>query len=77
MDIHRDTVSSIIEDLAIHARDVTDLLITDVGLTQIEVDEMWSFVKKNKKKLSKEMIDQINMAIVGFTQPSNLTQNST
>lgn len=49
MDIHRDTVSSIIEDLAIHAREVTDLLVTDVGLTQIEVDEMWSFVKKTKK----------------------------
>lgn len=49
MNIHRDTVSSIIEELAIHAREVTDLLITDVGLTQIEVDEMWSFVKKTKK----------------------------
>ena len=77
MNIHRDTVSSIIEDLAIHAREVTDLLVTDVGLNQIEVDEMWSFIKKNKKILSKEMMDQMNMAIVGSTQLSNLTQNST
>ncbi len=46
MEIHRDTVSDVIEDLARHAREVTDYLITNVGLTQIQVDEMWSFVKK-------------------------------
>jgi IS1 family transposase len=49
MEIHRDTVSNLIEDLARHAREVTDYLITNVGLTQIQVDEMWSFVKKQKK----------------------------
>ena len=49
MEIHRDTVSDVIEDLARHAREVTDYLITNVGLTQIQVDEMWSFVKKTKE----------------------------
>ena len=49
MGIHRDTVSDVIEDLARHAREVTDLLIKNVGLTRIEVDEMWSFVKKTKE----------------------------
>ena len=34
MEIHRDTVSNVIEDLARHAREVTDYLITNVGLTQ-------------------------------------------
>ena len=77
MEIHRDTVTSLINDLAIHAREVTDFLITNVELSQIEVDEMWSFVKKNKRTLSKEMLDQINMVTAGFTQPSNQTQNST
>ena len=47
MGIHRDTVSDVIEDLARHAREVTDLLIKNVGLTQIQVDEMWSFVKND------------------------------
>lgn len=69
MGIHRDTVSDVIEDLARHAREMTDLLIKNVGLTQIQVDEMWSFVKKNKRKLSKEMLDQINMATAGSTPP--------
>jgi len=67
-EIHRDTVSDVIEDLARHAREVTDLLIKNVGLTQIQVDEMWSFVKKNKRKLNREMLDQINMATAGSTQ---------
>jgi len=69
MEIHRDTITSLTRDLATHAREVTDYLINDVDLSQIEVDEMWSFVKKNKKTLSKEMLDQINMVTAGFTQP--------
>ena len=62
MEIHRDTVSDVIKDLARHAREVTDFLIKDVGLTKVQVDEMWSFIKKNKKTLTKEMKTQINMA---------------
>lgn len=47
--IHRDTVSKVVEDLARHARGGTDFLIRNVGLTKIQVDEMWSFVKKTKE----------------------------
>lgn len=67
MEIHRDTVSSVIGDLARHAREVSDFLITNVGLTGVQVDEMWSFVKKNKRKLTPEMLKQIDMAIAGYT----------
>jgi transposase-like protein len=49
MGIHRDTVSNVVKDLARHAREVTDFLIRNVGLTKIQVDEMWSFVKKTKE----------------------------
>lgn len=49
MEIHRDTISSLINDLANHSREVTDFLIANIGLSQIEVDEMWSFVKKRKE----------------------------
>lgn len=75
MEIHRDTVSGIIEDLAHHAREVTDFLIHDVGLTKIQVDEMWSFIKKNKRTLTQEMIQQIDMAIAGSTWQRNKIQN--
>lgn len=67
MEIHRDTISRIIWDLARQARDVTDYLIKDVGLTRVQVDELWSFVKKNKRKLTKEMLAQIDMATAGHT----------
>ena len=77
MEIHRDTVSSIIEDIAQHAKEVSDHLITNVGLSQIEIDEMWSFVKKSKRKLNKETLDQINLVTAGYTLPSNQKQNST
>jgi hypothetical protein len=50
MEIHRDTVSDVIEDLARHARDVTDFLIKNVDLTKVQVDELWSFVKKTKER---------------------------
>jgi transposase-like protein len=65
--IHRDTISDVVKDLARHAREVTDFLIKDIELTEVQVDEMWSFIKKNKKTLTKEMITQINMAIIGST----------
>jgi transposase-like protein len=67
MEIHRDTVSNVVEDLARHAREVTDFLIKNVGLTEVQVDEMWSFVKKNKRKLTGEMVTQIDMATAGST----------
>jgi hypothetical protein len=50
MEIHRDTVSNVVEDLARHAREVMDFLIKNVGLTEVQVDEMWSFVKKKRGK---------------------------
>jgi predicted DNA-binding transcriptional regulator len=50
MGIHRDTVSNVVKDLARHAREVTDFLIRNVGLTKIQVDEMWAFVKKTKER---------------------------
>jgi len=66
--IHRDTISNIMNDLAKHAREMTEFLIKDVGLTKIQVDEMWSFIKKNKRTLTPKMIEQMNMAIAGYTE---------
>jgi transposase-like protein len=65
--LHRDTISDLMKDLASHAREVTDFLIRDIGFTKVQVDEMWSFIKKNKKTLTKEMRTQINMVIAGST----------
>jgi transposase-like protein len=47
--IHKNTITSIIDDLEIHSREMTDFLIKNVGLTELQVKEMWSFVEKQKK----------------------------
>jgi len=49
---HRDTIGRLLEDVAEHAERLNDFLIIDVELTPVECDEFWTFVKKNKRKLS-------------------------
>jgi len=49
---HRDTIGNLIEDLALHAEFVNSILLQDIKLEPFEVDEMWTFVKKNKRTLS-------------------------
>ena len=49
---HRDTIGRLLEDMAEHAERVNEYLIHNLGLTQFECDELWTTVKKNRKKLS-------------------------
>ena len=46
---HLDTVRSIADAVAIHCKKFNDYFVTELKLTPVEVDEMWSFVKKKKK----------------------------
>ncbi len=64
---HRDTICQLLEDLAIHAETITQFLLKDVELTPIEVDELWSTIKKNKRKLSPAAQAQIMKVTSGFT----------
>jgi len=47
---------------------VCKLLVEKNGVRAIERIMVWSFVKKNKRKLNGEMLDQIEMATAGSTQ---------
>ena len=49
---HRDTIGRLLDDIAVHAELMNEYLIKDLGLTPLECDEFWSFVKKNKRTLS-------------------------
>jgi transposase-like protein len=53
---HLDTIRNLAGDVAEHCYEVTAFLITDVKLGTHEIDEFWSFVKKNKKGLSKQAL---------------------
>jgi len=64
---HRDTIGNLISDLATHCKEVTDFLIKNVELTTVEVDEMWSFIKKSKRTLAKESLIDLKMVTSGYT----------
>ncbi len=49
---HRDTIGRLLEDMAEHAEQVNKTLLCNLNLTQYEMDELWTTVKKNRKKLS-------------------------
>jgi transposase-like protein len=66
---HRDTIGNLLEDMAEHATKVNDYLIKNVGLSQLECDELWTFVKKKRKRLSEAARLNLKTATATFTQP--------
>ncbi|MFH0869644.1 MAG: IS1 family transposase [archaeon] len=60
--INKNTVCSLLSDLANHALSMTKYLVHDLGLEAYEVDEILTFVKKNKKSLSQKQIHSLNQA---------------
>ena len=57
--IHRDTIGNLLNDLAEHALAMTNHLVHDLGLKEYEVDELWTFIKKNKKNLSEKTMNSL------------------
>ena len=51
--VHRDTVTSLIDSLGEHALQMTNYLVHDLGLGTYEVDELFTVIKKNRKRLSR------------------------
>jgi len=60
--VHRDTVSNLLHDVALHAKEMTHHLVHDLGLSTYEVDEILTFIKKNLKNLSSKTINSLNQA---------------
>ena len=65
--IHRDTVGNYLSAFAEHAVKISKYLTKDVGLTTHEMDEFWTFVKKNKKNLSKKAQKNLKLVTSGVT----------
>ena len=66
--IHRDTIGSYLSALAEHAVSISKYLTKNLDLSTYEVDEFWSFVKKNKRKLSPLATKQLRRVISGVAQ---------
>jgi len=64
---HRDTIGRLLEDLGEHASKVNELLIRNLQWGPMELDKMWTFIKKKKRKLSARARVAIRLAMRGFT----------
>ena len=49
---HRDTIGNLMVDIGEHAKSMNEYLIKNLKLSQMECDEFWTFLKKNKRKLT-------------------------
>ena len=64
---HRDTIGHLLDDLAAHAKSMTDYLVHDLDLKAYEVDEFWTFIKKTKRKLTTQAKSGLNKVNSGAT----------
>jgi len=60
--VNKNTVLNLLNDLAIHALNLTNFLVHDLGLSTYEVDELFTFIKKSKRNLSPQMLKSLNRA---------------
>ena len=63
--LNKNTVGAWMNNLAEHAMEITNLLVKDLDLSTYEVDEFWSTVKKNKRRLSPTARQEIAKAMRG------------
>lgn len=64
---NKNTVCSYVEQIAKHCEQANDILIHDVKLGTHEIDEFWSFVKKNKKTLPRNFSQTLSKAMHTLT----------
>lgn len=60
--VDKNTVCSLLRDVAEHALQMTNYLVHDLGLSAYEVDELLTFIKKSKKGLTPTMISSLTQA---------------
>lgn len=65
---HRDTIGRLLEDMAEHAEEMNAYLIKNLGLTPFECDELWNFVKKNKRTLTPAAQIGLKKVMHGYTR---------
>lgn len=64
---NKNTIVLFTDKLAERCKQANEFLLKDVKLSITEADELWTFIKKNKRKLSKETIQTINKEIAMHT----------
>jgi len=49
LEVKLDTIRRWLATAALHCEQVSEILLRDLKLSQVQVDELWTFVKKNTK----------------------------
>ena len=65
---HRDTIGNLLTDIAEHAEKMNVYLIKNLKLSPTECDEFWTFVKKNKRRLTFKAQIALKSVMPGYTQ---------
>ena len=60
---NKNTICSYVDLIAKHCEKANEILIHDIKLGVHEIDEFWSFVKKNKKKLPRNFSRTLSRAM--------------
>jgi hypothetical protein len=55
--------------MAEHATEVSNCLMKDLGLSRYECDELWTFIKKKRKRLSEATKLSLKAVTHGSTLP--------
>lgn len=62
---HKNTISSFVETIGLHCKEVNEILTKDIDLSDIEIDEFWTFIKKSKRKWNPATLRTMNKEIAG------------
>jgi len=57
-----ETISVWLKRVASHASAITEVLANDLHLSQVEIDEFWSFVQKKREHLSNRTKENVGAA---------------
>jgi transposase-like protein len=57
---HKNTIASFVENIGLHCKEINEVLTKDLSLSDIEIDEFWTFIKKSKTKWNPAILKIMN-----------------
>lgn len=64
---HKNTIASFVENIGLHCKEINEVLTKELNLSDIEIDEFWTFVKKSKRKWNPAALRTMSKEIAGAT----------
>jgi len=74
--VKEETVANWLKKASEHADEVNGLLVRDLHLTQVQVDELWGFVKKRRRTSTPKRTIFVRRVMFGLGSPSSRIRSS-